>query len=205
MTTKSLSNLETAKYISMQIKTQDTHLAFSSTWTPSAGPLIILLNNGGGTLVSLHLSMLYFCKTRTRVILISMRANRIPIQFLGPPPNGIHAKGWRLDFLSGRNLQKSIDEFKSSLTIHWCFFGTFCEFFTSMFCYFKFVPFWNTLPHILWTPVLWIHVHSFQIHLDLSSSRNHVFTNFCGFSTCSTWSSTNKEFSNEMVSYRCTV
>ncbi len=37
----------------------------------------------------------YVLRRRTRSILISIRAKRIPTQFHGPAPNGIQAIGWR--------------------------------------------------------------------------------------------------------------
>ena len=59
------------------------------------------------------------------------------------------------------------------------------------------VPFWNTFPDIFQSPVFWIHVDSFQIHLDFSSRWNGVFADFYRFIRMSCGSATNKSISKE--------
>lgn len=49
--------------------------------------------------------MVNFLTSRARVNLASSMANRIPMQFLGPAPNGRKAMGWRSCLASGRNLE----------------------------------------------------------------------------------------------------
>ena len=58
------------------------------------------------TLVSGAFTILNLLSTSMSVILASIIASRIPMQFLGPLPNGMKAPGWMEDFWDLLNLQQ---------------------------------------------------------------------------------------------------
>ena len=58
------------------------------------------------TLVSGVITILNLLSTSMSVILTSIIASRMPIQILGPLPNGMKAPGWMEDFWDLLNLQK---------------------------------------------------------------------------------------------------
>ena len=58
------------------------------------------------TLVSGAITILNLLSTSMSVILTSIIASRMPIQILGPLPNGMKAPGWMEDFLDLLNLQQ---------------------------------------------------------------------------------------------------
>ena len=65
---------------------------------------IIILQTEELTSVSAHFTNLSFLNIATKPILASINASRIPIQFLGPWPNGMNTNGSRLAFSSEVNL-----------------------------------------------------------------------------------------------------
>eukprot|EP00920_Eleutheroschizon_duboscqi_P001631 GHVT01004084.1.p2 GENE.GHVT01004084.1~~GHVT01004084.1.p2 ORF type:complete len:112 (+),score=4.72 GHVT01004084.1:218-553(+) len=65
------------------------------------------LSNFSGTCVFAVLTNLNFLSVFTRTIFNSISASLMPIQCLGPKPNGMYAKGWRSSLASGENLSGS--------------------------------------------------------------------------------------------------
>ncbi|RMX45512.1 hypothetical protein pdam_00008423 [Pocillopora damicornis] len=77
------------------------------THTPSFADKVAPACMTKGTRVSGDCTNLYFTRILTRATLISNRANLIPMQFLGPAPNGMNWKAWRASLDGPRNLSGS--------------------------------------------------------------------------------------------------
>ena len=61
-----------------------------------------------------------------------------------------------------------------------------------------FVPFWNKLLRVLGSPQIWIHVHSFNVHLDLHSGFYSVASDMTSFITVSTRCTTSVNLKTEL-------
>ena len=77
-------------------------------WTPSRAINVAPGTITTGTWVSGERTNRNFLRTFTNTSLISINANLIPMQFLGPPPNGMNWNGWRDCEAWPRNLRWKI-------------------------------------------------------------------------------------------------